>query len=438
MSTSLRWFCACAILTLTAWPATAQCADPDAVSENDAVQDMIGQVLAAEPVEAVPAAGPRGLQLTASPAAGATSSLAAGAEGPSVLGLALESGVVTQEDGKLTVGTSFFGLRLLFNPALWYDQPAYERAEGSRRFNFKASFGGKGEKFDRDGDGKDDEPLEAKELGDIVSWEVQYRFTKSRDRREGYNWEVFGNAISTELASAHKAFRDLVNRLQADPGFVAVRTLPVSRNGCWSKTDIKRLVSWVSEPGQAQIYSPLIRDVPAADAAVEAKLENAAAEVDKRPLLSFAAGGIERKDEFGNDVVYLALRGDKAFEAGNLKLNIEWKQIDTAAGDEPTTVIGTLEGTKLLFKGTGTKRDIEGSFAASFERFRNVPNVDDGSNAKASLKLVLPIAEGLSLPLSVTWANHKDLLDKNDEIVGHFGLAFDMSKLLELPILGGG
>ncbi len=48
-----------------------------------------------------------------------------------------------------------------------------------------------------------------------------------------------------------------------------------------------------------------------------------------------------------------------------------------------------------------------------------------------ALKLEFPLADGLAVPLSVTYANHKDLLEGEDEIRGHIGISYDFSKLLK-------
>lgn len=438
MTAFLRWSLVFLIAALATLSAQAQCSDPSAIPPSDAIQQVIERLVdlsnTAQAVDSTALIAPRGVQLTASPASDAAA-LTAAAEGPTVLGLAVESGVVSQTEGQLTFGTSVFGLRMLVNPSLWYDQKAYQEAETSRRFNFKTTFGGKGEKFDRDGDGKDDEPLEAKELGDIVNWEVQFRVTKSRDRREEYNWNEFQDAIvPSALTESQDAWSDFLQKLESDDDYRQIRD--AVSNGCWLKSDIDKVVRLVSKPAGAAVYVALARRMTLADKAVESRLKMAAAEVDKRPLFSLAAGGIERKEQFGSDVLYFALRGDQPFKAGNLKVNIEWKQIDAALGKKPTTLRGSLEMAKLLWKGLAVNKDIEGSFAASYERYRDVPGVDDGTLAKASLKVVLPLSDGLSLPLSVTWANHKDLLDAESEIVGHFGLAFDVSRILKLPILG--
>jgi hypothetical protein len=47
-------------------------------------------------------------------------------------------------------------------------------------------------------------------------------------------------------------------------------------------------------------------------------------------------------------------------------------------------------------------------------------------------KLEIPIVKGVKLPISVTWADHKDLLTDEDEVVGHFALSIDFSELRKI------
>jgi hypothetical protein len=46
------------------------------------------------------------------------------------------------------------------------------------------------------------------------------------------------------------------------------------------------------------------------------------------------------------------------------------------------------------------------SLSASFEKYRNVPDAKHETIAQASGRLDFPIAEGITLPMSVAYANH--------------------------------
>ena len=47
---------------------------------------------------------------------------------------------------------------------------------------------------------------------------------------------------------------------------------------------------------------------------------------------------------------------------------------------------------------------------------------------KLQAKLKIPIAEGIDLPISVTWANRTELIDEH-EVRGQFGFTFDLAGL---------
>jgi len=53
-----------------------------------------------------------------------------------------------------------------------------------------------------------------------------------------------------------------------------------------------------------------------------------------------------------------------------------------------------------------------------------------GPTYQGQAKLTFPLYDGISLPLSVTWANQKDLI-KESTIRGNFGITFDLAKALK-------
>jgi hypothetical protein len=84
----------------------------------------------------------------------------------------------------------------------------------------------------------------------------------------------------------------------------------------------------------------------------------------------------------------------------------------------------------------GGRNGVEASIGATYETFDHVPDAKHDTNAKAGVKLEFPVREGVEVPVSVTWVNHKDLLSDEDEIVGHFGVSFDASGLLKKKAKG--
>lgn len=53
----------------------------------------------------------------------------------------------------------------------------------------------------------------------------------------------------------------------------------------------------------------------------------------------------------------------------------------------------------------------------------------DNNILKLQAKLLLPIAEGINVPLSATWANRADLIDEA-RINGQVGFTFDVAQIL--------
>jgi hypothetical protein len=50
--------------------------------------------------------------------------------------------------------------------------------------------------------------------------------------------------------------------------------------------------------------------------------------------------------------------------------------------------------------------------------------------AKLNAKLELHLTNNIKIPLSVTWANHSDLLTDEHDIRGHIGFSIDLTNAL--------
>ena len=70
--------------------------------------------------------------------------------------------------------------------------------------------------------------------------------------------------------------------------------------------------------------------------------------------------------------------------------------------------------------------------AGSYEKLRNVPMATHDTISKLNAKFSIPLVAGIEIPVSVTWANHKDLLTAEKEIQGHIGFTIDYSKVRDL------
>lgn len=371
-----------------------------------------------------PLASPPSQQLTAPADSEASTSLVNGAGFPNLLAIAAENGLVNSENGALTVNLNLFGFRALASPEVLDKQSEYVKYNFMRRFGGALSFGGKGESFDRDNDGQADPALEAEELGDIVNWELRYRFAGSRDRRERINVKDFFKDTDSYFKESTQQFADFFSRHTAEIAATQSATNP----SCF---DRQKIEAWVQRPDIAEELVVIARSIQKLDAAIKSAHE----QIDRSTVWSVFAGGISRRDQFGPDTRKAGLRGAMGGDDQGFTFNLEWSQVDGIGGaKDPTQWKAGLEYAMLALKGlplTGesAQNGIRVSFSGSYEQFEDVPAAKYDTNAKANVKLELPISDSVKIPVSVTWANHKDLIEGEDEIRGHIGFTLDLSKL---------
>ncbi len=383
-----------------------------------------------EAAENAPRSRPQATQTSATSSGGTdTTSLADGADKPSLFGLAVDSGLVETGDGKLTLHLNPFSIRTLLHTASWTDQSQYMNPTNTRLRQFGATIGlgGKGESFDRDGDGKADEALASKDISDIINWEVSWRPSKSRDRREKYNWLEYANGLSPVFLEVANPTAQILARLNAIPAWVKL-------TGSSQCVVPKDLDDFLKTPEVVAIIRPeLLTSLASAKAAFDAKAASVTEAIENKPVYSLVAGGTRRKDEFGPDKVFIAFRGDKPLgEKQNLKINAEWARMnDLIGGKDPERAYASAEFARLILKDSiFSKEGLVASFAAKWAHTRNVPDAKHPTIATVGGKVEIPLAKGINFPISVTWANHADLLTEQSEIVGHFGFTFDVASLL--------
>jgi hypothetical protein len=164
-------------------------------------------------------------------------------------------------------------------------------------------------------------------------------------------------------------------------------------------------------------------------------IKTAHEQIDRSPVWSFFIGGISRSKEFGTDSRKAGIRGAMGGDDQGFTFNLEWTQIDGVGGSkDPTEWKAGLEYAMLALKGVplsgkASRDGVRISLSGAYERFDDVPAAKHDTNAKLNAKMELPISESIKLPLSITWANHKDLIEGEDEIRGHIGFTLDLSKL---------
>lgn len=97
----------------------------------------------------------------------------------------------------------------------------------------------------------------------------------------------------------------------------------------------------------------------------------------------------------------------------------------------------SLEGnagkSPFLFKPDANLAPITYSFSGRYQRLlenRGIP-MKKADIATAQFKLEIPLAAGMTIPLSITYANATELI-KEDKVRGNFGISFDLDKLFTL------
>jgi hypothetical protein len=367
---------------------------------------------------AEPSAQPSAKQVSAPSASGASPANVDRASFPELFAFAAD--LVSFNGGATTLSLNPFGLVAAAKPEVLDKQSEYQKYNGLRRFGAAFTLGGKGEKFDRDGDGKDDDPLTAQNLDDIVTYEVKYRVWGSRDRRDQENWKRYFAVTSDSFEKVDAAIRALVTLSLKDVVLENNVPIGVSASGFEARlagAEGQPLVSTLREA-----YAALKRDIKAANTVT-----------DKRLIWTAAIAGKHQKEQFGRDNWKLGLRGEGATGRVDHTINIDWSQVDALTGDDPTVFKGGYKlACKILQNTWLTKDGATVSFDGVFEHYDHVPDATHSTVAKAALKLEIPLSKSATVPFSATYVNHRDLLTGQQGWIGHVGVTWDLSPLKAL------
>jgi|CXWL01.1.fsa_nt_gi hypothetical protein len=365
---------------------------------------------------------PTGAQTGASAASSEGTSVVDGASFPTLLGAAFENGLLERENGAFSVDLNLFAFKALRNRELLSDAFQYSARANQRlrRLGGTLSLGGTGEKFDRDGDGTDDDPLTAKQLDDIINYELRWRFYGTRDRQDDVNYaRYFGsNAVKT----ASDLYRNALTKLNVQ--------VILALKGSGTCVPTRVVDAAIESTGLLDASTATMVEFLAADQDVLSLL----GEIDNSLVLTFVAGGVERKDDFGPDRQYAGLR----VAWNRLEANADYTEVDQlSTGEEPSCFKLGVKTSGFLWAdvpafaaGDPEEPGVKWSLEGSWETFDDVPDAKHDTNLKLAVRLDFPLAKGVSLPASIQWANHEDLLTEADGIRGHFGVALKLGELL--------
>jgi hypothetical protein len=342
---------------------------------------------------------------------------------PDLFALAFENNVVAFGKGKTTVSINPFLFASWANPAV-LDRPSlYRQHAGLRRVAGSLTFGGAGEAFDRDADGVADAAATAESPLEIVTWEVQWRVRGSRDRREAEHFDTFVAAVHSVFQTSAAAFATFMDR--------------------WKQTIADMSVP-SGEVREAEFQAFLEREdveasllvIAQADTAVLRASQEAIARIDRSMVWTVTAGATHQGDEFGPDRFRLGVKGVWSFLTGPVKwdstVNASYVHAGSIGGilpDGDSFIAGWKAGTKLLKTHALIKEGIDWSASLSGEFYDDVPGAKHDAIVKAGTTLSLNFTKSVSIPLTVSYANHRDLLTSSSKVFGHIGLSYDFSSL---------
>lgn len=342
------------------------------------------------------------------------------AQRPNWFAMALQQGLVKENDaGAISFSVAPFAWATALRPPEFFDtQTNYEAYANSRRLTGTVSFGGKGDAIENS-DGTTQDAETARKLSDSVALEIQYRFFGSRDRRDYF-------ARPKVVGSAHDFVDALVSsRIGTD--IVA----PVFRKGGENFFLDEETCDRLAQSIMAHPDFGLVRD---AYANVEKSIDEEIYAEDGGWVWSVAAVALERKSYLGPDKWTLALRGIKGLDDNHFDFNFEAGRIESLDAVSPDidtaklAVSYTRPTLSFLDVGAGNPRF---TAALNAEYFRHAPSSAPANVATLGLEWVFPLTDGVSIPFSISWANHTALISDRDEVIGHIGINLDLDGILQ-------
>jgi hypothetical protein len=368
-----------------------------------------------------PKTTPSDKQLSAPGTASVSPDVVSAPDFTTLLGLAVESGLISQTTGATTLNLNLFAFVAAMNPRVVQEQEQYERFTRLRRLSGSITLGGRGDAIDH-GNGMVDEPRTADKSTDIITWELRVRLWGSRDRRDKQNYEKFLGKDSPVARSDVELSQQLTRLVQR------YFTLHSEQLSVFCKPDVDAFIADSSNRAALAAFAK-------ADAQLRQEYDAIAAQIDESLLVTAVFGGTERHNPiFGPNKRLYGLRASWAATDMTLDANLDYNQIKSFRGapEQKSVKLGLAYNGTYLRDLVGYKdQGITLTFAAAFEKYHNVPAAAHDKIESANLKLTYPVTETINLPFSITWANHADLLRGEREIRGNIGFTYDLSPLFK-------
>jgi hypothetical protein len=387
-----------------------------------AQESQLGTVTALKAALDSPKTIPNDTQLSAPGSAKVSPDVVSAPDFTSLLGLAVDSGLISQTTGATTLNLNLFAFVAAMNRRVVQEQEQYERFTNLRRLSGSITLGGKGDAIDQNGDGSVDEPKTADKSTDIITWEVRVRLLGSRDRRDRQNYRKFLDKKSKVSQRDEEQLR-LLGQLADTYG-----KLHRDQQTLFCKPDVDAFIA-------DSTHSAAVAAFAKGDAQLRQEYEAIAAQIDQTLLVTAVFGGTERHNTiFGPNKRLYGLRASWAGKDMTVDGNLDYNQIKSFRGaDEQKSIkFGLAYNGTYLRDLVGYKdQGITLTFAAAFEKYHNVPTAAHDKIESANLKLTYPVSATINLPFSITWANHADLLRGEREIRGNIGFTYDLSPLFK-------
>ncbi len=377
-----------------------------------AAQDKLKPKLEAE---ADKAPGPAARQLTAPSGSGAGASMVDHASFPALLGAALDQGLISTGNGTETLSLNFFAILALFDHEVMEDQDQYAKHYFLRRFSGAITGGGTALGFDRSGNTVAS-PQSTTNARDILDGELHLRFYGSRDRRDKATYDVMLAATKEARDKLLTMSSNLTADLATDQ---EVQRAITTGNDCVDAAVIQR----IEARHEAQIQSAL--------SDLTTKIQAAAEQADRSLVLNFVVGRSDRAPQFGLSSNRAGVHADYGTTDTKVTTaNLDWTRYQAlTTGVSPTVIKVAAQRTYLWNPGKRFADGIDVSGSASWESDRDLPSAMHPTNVKANVMLEFPISKSAKVPISISWADHRDLLTGEKNIRGHIGFTFDFSKL---------
>jgi hypothetical protein len=383
--------------------------------------DVLTQYLLKQKLIELPKTTAGDKQVSAPANTNGTTTLVNGPSFPEIIAMAFDNNIAGFKDSVFTVDLNFFAFKAMLSPDVEIDQTRYGTVGNSalRRIGIAVSVGGKGEKFDRNGDGKADDPLTATNLTDVVTTEARFRIFGSRDRRDNGNFRKFTGAVDGSYTALSARVQEFFLRHAGE----LPRSAQRNANGD-PMLDVEKFNAFLATPE----LQPELKALADAYQAFLTLHGAQVKEIDQQGVWTLAAGLTEHADAFGPDRFHVGLRGVIGGTQWNHTVNVDWHRANEFIGLEAANkYTASYEAARLLFKGTFSEKGVKLSVAANAEVNRDVPDAKYPEIVKGSVAFDIPLGSTMSVPITFSYANHADLLTADHVWAGQIGIAWDFS-----------